>query len=199
MASKSFKKARTEKQSLWFGESTAQHPEKMRTQPDGNADRSLACGRVMSVFDGVSGVSPPWRPADMSQAVMCNMSDELILRLDQGRNSSLYDAALRDKFHGWSRDTTKGSWLRNLLGQAFYKVQVGGSTTFTSISEQVFSWFRHYARTLNEMRPDRHKLFVLHLCKMHNKLIESGDTSHLNEFSVRKASAKKRPSSAYGC
>ena len=72
----------------------------------------------------------------------------------------------------------------------------------TSVSEQVFSWFRNYSRTMNEMRSDRHRLFVLHYCKMHNELIRAGDRSHLNEFAVRNKTVKalqKRASRPYAC
>jgi hypothetical protein len=74
----------------------------------------------------------------------------------------------------------------------------------TSVSEQVFSWFRNYARTMNELRPDRHRLLVLHYCKLHNHMIRTGDRSHLNQYSVLQRTAKaakkllKRPA-GYRC
>ena len=49
----------------------------------------------------------------------------------------------------------------------------------TSINEQVFNWFRTYARTLNQMRPGHHRLMLLHYCKLHIGLVDQGDLSHL--------------------
>ena len=41
----------------------------------------------------------------------------------------------------------------------------------TSAAEQVFAWFRNYARVLNESSPLRHAFKVLYYCKMHNQAI----------------------------
>jgi hypothetical protein len=54
----------------------------------------------------------------------------------------------------------------------------------TSICEQVFSWFRGYARTMNEMRQMRHRFLVLYYVKRHNELTVSGSASYLNPFST---------------
>ena len=48
------------------------------------------------------------------------------------------------------------------------------SKTNTSAAEQVFSWFRNYARVLNEARPSRHRFKVLYYCRKHNELIDKG-------------------------
>ena len=62
----------------------------------------------------------------------------------------------------------------------------------TSIAEQTFSWFRWYARSLNELKPLRHQFIVLLYAKMHSELISKGDTTHLNPYSHQNFS-KKRP------
>ncbi len=48
------------------------------------------------------------------------------------------------------------------------KVRVKGINT--PVSEQVFSWFRGYARVLNSMGGLRHKFLVLVYCKRRNDL-----------------------------
>ena len=58
----------------------------------------------------------------------------------------------------------------------------------TSACEQVFSWFRGYARVLNEATPSRHAFKVLYFCKLHNQAVDAKDTSYLNPYS---RSAKK--------
>ena len=67
----------------------------------------------------------------------------------------------------------------------------------TSIAEQTFSWFRGYARSMNELRPTRHQFLVLLYAKMHNELMAKGEMSHLNPYSHQNMS-KKRPV-PYGC
>ena len=67
----------------------------------------------------------------------------------------------------------------------------------TSIAEQTFSWFRGYARSLNELKPMRHQFVVLLYARMHNDLISKGDTTHLNPYSHCNLS-KKRPT-PYEC
>lgn len=62
----------------------------------------------------------------------------------------------------------------------------------TQICEQTFSWFRGYARTFNSLRALRHKFLVLYFAKKHNKLVEKGDHSHLNEFSSGSRYRKKK-------
>ncbi len=53
----------------------------------------------------------------------------------------------------------------------------------TSVAEQVFSWMRGFARTFNELRPERHRFLMLLYCKRHNHLIETKQTYHLNKYS----------------
>ena len=67
----------------------------------------------------------------------------------------------------------------------------------TSASEQVFSWFRGYASTVNEMRELRHRFLVLYYAKRHNEQVARGDTEHLNAHSA--ASKKKRAIRGYPC
>ena len=66
----------------------------------------------------------------------------------------------------------------------------------TSVSEQVFSWFRNYARILNEMKPKIHEFLVLYFCKLHNAVVKADGTKHLNPYS---ACNKKKNSTSYPC
>ena len=68
----------------------------------------------------------------------------------------------------------------------------------TSVSEQVFSWFKMYARIFNEMTPSTHRFFVLYFCRLHNACVQDGDAEYLNAFSSKNKVVKKRPSS-YAC
>ena len=43
----------------------------------------------------------------------------------------------------------------------------------TSACEQVFSWFRNYARTLNSVHPRTHFFLVLLYCRLHNELVDT--------------------------
>ena len=67
----------------------------------------------------------------------------------------------------------------------------------TSAAEQLFSWFRGYERSLNEMRPGRHRVAVLFFVRKHNALIDAGDTGHL----LRHTPPPQRASETrgYGC
>ena len=70
----------------------------------------------------------------------------------------------------------------------------------TSVSEQVWSWFRNYSNTLNTMNSTRHKFLVLQYVRRHNAMMESGDTSHLNgHAAARKGMGRKRPPTPYPC
>ncbi|CAE7179837.1 unnamed protein product [Symbiodinium microadriaticum] len=50
----------------------------------------------------------------------------------------------------------------------------------TSAAEQVFSWFRQYARVLNELSPHRHQLKVLVFCTLHNDVCRGGRPGYLS-------------------
>ena len=50
------------------------------------------------------------------------------------------------------------------------------------IAEQTFSWFRGYARSMNELKPARRQFIVPLYAEMHNELSGKGDTSHLNPY-----------------
>ena len=65
----------------------------------------------------------------------------------------------------------------------------------TEIAEQTFSWFRGYARTINEMRPRRAMFLVTYYAWLRNKLLASGSKRHLNAYG---AVGKKRQSKPYG-
>ena len=68
----------------------------------------------------------------------------------------------------------------------------------TSVSEQVFSWFRGYSRTLNEMKASRHHFLVLYYCAKHNKHIDAGSAKYLNAYSHLNRS-KQKQSTPYSC
>ena len=68
----------------------------------------------------------------------------------------------------------------------------------TSVSEQVFSWFRGYSRVLNEMKACRHHFLVLYYCAQHNKHIEAGTAKYLNAYSHLNKS-KQKQSRSYSC
>ena len=67
--------------------------------------------------------------------------------------------------------------------------------TNTSACEQVFSWFRNYARILNEARAIRHTFKVLYFSKLRNQAVAENKASYLNKF--KKAVSKV--SKAYAC
>jgi hypothetical protein len=68
-----------------------------------------------------------------------------------------------------------------------------------SICEQTFAWFRNYARSLNEMRLLRHKLTVLHYCRLHNENVDKGDIGYLNAPAAMKRRTKKLHKGSYAC
>ncbi len=64
----------------------------------------------------------------------------------------------------------------------------------TPACEQLFSWFRNYARSFNELRADRHRFITLYFAKKHNDLVDASDTAHLSRHSlVRKKKRSRRP------
>ena len=75
----------------------------------------------------------------------------------------------------------------------------------TSISEQIFAWFRGYSVTFNTMNPNVQRFYVLIYARKHNAMQQIGHTEHLNPFSahkqaMKKAGAWKKPaSSKYAC
>jgi hypothetical protein len=69
----------------------------------------------------------------------------------------------------------------------------------TSVSEQVFSWFRGYAVTLNNMTPSRHCFAILYYCRRHNVMVDKKDLSHCNPFASKKPSYVKPKPKPYSC
>ena len=65
----------------------------------------------------------------------------------------------------------------------------------TSAAEQVFSWFRQYARVRNELSPHRHQMKVLLFCKLHNDLCRDGRPGYLSQFPYK----RKKVSKSYSC
>ena len=79
----------------------------------------------------------------------------------------------------------------------------------SSACEQVFAWFRNYARLLNESSPMRHSFKVLYFVKLHNLAVDQKQAQYLNRHvrsgkkakqpyncSKKKTGSKKRPASA---
>jgi len=60
----------------------------------------------------------------------------------------------------------------------------------TSVAEQVFSWFRGYAKSFNSMGSLHHKFLVLQHIRRHNAMIDSGDNKHLCPFNHLKKTSK---------
>ena len=56
----------------------------------------------------------------------------------------------------------------------------------TSVCAQTFSWFRNYARSMNEMKPLKQGFLILLYVKEHNKLMASGTTHHISSVLPRK-------------
>ena len=80
---------------LLFGGDSQQHELKATWTNGINADTYSHHSRYLAVFDGVSGVQPPWRPADMSAALAIQFESEMAKRFDQ--NAQVYDEAVRQR------------------------------------------------------------------------------------------------------
>ena len=99
---------------------------------------------------------------------------------------------IADKWHGSKHRATcpcSPRWVPRL------KRRLRGINS--SVAEQTFSWFRNYARIMNDMKPRKHAFYVLYYSRLHNALIEEGEPEHLNLLAVRKRS--RRGSVPYGC
>ena len=101
------------------------HPDK----GDTNADVAFTTERAMGVFDGVGGViSRGLRPEAMSSYLADSVATLLERRLE-GRQSAKFDRDIQLEISGSVRPDS-GGWLRNLVGYAFLKTTVLGSSTF---------------------------------------------------------------------
>ena len=67
----------------------------------------------------------------------------------------------------------------------------------TSAAEGVFSWFRNFARILNEATPERHAFKVLYFCKLHNIAVERRKTEYLPRIGANRKNKKR--SKPYTC
>ena len=114
---------------LLLGGDSQQHELKATWTNGINADTYSHHSRYLAVFDGVSGVQPPWRPADMSAALAIQFESEMAKRFDQ--NAQVYDEAVRQRL-SLSKKKETGEWLKNLLANALLNVQTGGSTTLAA-------------------------------------------------------------------
>ena len=100
-----------------------------------------------------------------------------------------------DKFH---RRKHNGKCPCNLYAHPKIMRRLKGVNT--SVSEQVWSWFRNYSNTLNTMSSTRHKFLVLQYVRRRNAMMESGDTSHPNRHAAaRKGMGRRRPPTPYPC
>ena len=95
-----------------------------------------------------------------------------------------------DKFHGLGH---KASCPVNPYSLPALMRRLRGINTV--IAEQTFSWFRGYARSMNELKPERHQFLAHCYAKEHNELMANGDTSHLNPHPHR----GNRRSTPYEC
>lgn len=93
-----------------------------------------------------------------------------------------------DKFHG-HRHTAKCRYSPKNVPK--YKRRL--AKVNTQACEQVFSWFRGYAKVLNEMRANRNKFLVRVLVRKHNDLLGDSGLAHLGPL------PKKKPSKRYSC
>ena len=88
----------------------------------------------------------------------------------------------KDKFHGSGHKASCPAKPYAIL--ALLKRLSGINTV---VSEQTFSWFRGYARRMDELKPARRQFLVPIYAKMHNDLLEKGDTSHMGPHPRRGA------------
>ena len=80
-----------------------------------------------------------------------------------------------DKFHG--RGHSKKCKCNPHNHRSIMKRLKGVNT---SVCEQVWAWFRGYARTLNKMNAKRHVFLVLACARRHNEMMSKCDKSHLS-------------------
>ena len=80
-----------------------------------------------------------------------------------------------DWWHGYAHcdDCPTNPWMIETLCHRIHDVN-------TSIAEQVFSWFRRFASTLNELRPRRHRFICLFYAAMHNDVLGRGEATYIN-------------------
>lgn len=82
-----------------------------------------------------------------------------------------------DRFHG----TKHGKFSRH-SPQNDRNIDKRLKDINTSVTEMIFSWFRGYARVFNGLKKNRHNFLVLYYSKLHKEMVDSGQTSHLNEY-----------------
>lgn len=95
-----------------------------------------------------------------------------------------------DHFHALKHKKTRGYnplYVRR-LAKRFKGISLNAA-------EQVFSWFRNFARLINEARPLRHAFKVLYFVKEHNKAIHNNKAKCLN----KRQNSLKKPSKKYVC
>ena len=100
-----------------------------------------------------------------------------ILKDAKARRRSLWKVKTyaTDKFHGIGH---KSSCPVNPYSLPRVMRRLQGVNTV--VAEQTFAWFRGYARSMNELRAERHQFLVPLYAMEHNKLLAIGDKTHLN-------------------
>ena len=85
-----------------------------------------------------------------------------------------------DKFHGVNHSArcVANPYVHGKLMKRIHGIN-------TVVAEQIFSWFRNYARTFNELRRNRHHFLVVLYARYHNDLVDRNSTDHLNRYSGR--------------
>ena len=91
-----------------------------------------------------------------------------------------------DRFHGRMH---KNSCKNKIQNNKVLEKRLNGINT--SISEQIFSWFKRYAKTFNNLSTTRHHFLVLYFSHIHNVISSIGQLHHLNAFSTRRKNTKK--------
>jgi hypothetical protein len=112
----------------------------------------------------------------------CSWADS-VCKTPEFKNVKYYAV---DKFHGERHGKKCKRSPKNIVALRRRLKNVN-----TSVCEQIFSWFRNYARGLNDMMANRNRLLVLVYAKMHNEVIKKGETRHLGDAS--KKTPKRTP------
>lgn len=148
----------------------------------GQAGGQWGCTSILA--QGAPQVQKPWWLCDGSRVWLCSIltrrlqAGEVLGRWPFSRSQAQTDLCL----HAYNALCVKR------LGRRFKKINL-------SAAEQVFSWFRNYARPLNESRPLRHALKVLFFVKEHNKAIQQKRATYLNKHQAPGKKASKK----YAC
>ena len=141
-------------------------------EPEGNNIRIQAIGKVIGSFPEVDA---------LVHDNICKCEQ----RMRALPKFSGIDFYIVDRFHAYrhSKKCRCNPWFRKRLNARIKGVN-------TSVSEQVFFWFRKYSSIINPMRQQRHRFLVLLFCKKHNRLCKSGAPPYLNAHTWQKSARK---------